>query len=144
MNKAQAVTLFDTLRAAERAVDEAVATLDGKVSGGVAELCHYYLTDVTVRLWLEVVSPLVQEHPELEAAMTQGVRAHWQPTRIPERELQPVLAALDQLRATLLAAIPVVDDGATTPGESVGFRSALVRLGEKVQQATDNIRDLRE
>ena len=144
MNKAQAVKLFKALNDAERGVNEAIATMDGKVAGDAAGLCHHYLTDVAVRLWLEVLSPLVKENSELMPAMPQGGGAEWAPTRIPERELEGVLAALAQLRETLLVSIPVVDEGATTPGESVGYRSALVRLGEKVDQAMTNIRDLAE
>jgi hypothetical protein len=118
-----------------------VEDLAERVSRSASDTCGFYLTDIVVQLGLRILAPLWEEHPGLKP---QAGNANSAPgkLRIPAAELDHVLAALAQLRKAALDAIPIAGAGAATPGESIGYRAALVSVADAVDEATTALRRL--
>jgi hypothetical protein len=135
--------IAESVDAARVALEEIVDQLTVRVSQSAGDLCASYLTDSLVQLGLRVLLPLWEEHPELhpeDKPAIGGPRHPW--PSLPPAEAERILAGIDRLRTSLLEAIPLAGAGASTPGESIGYRAALVHIADTLQVAQSQIKGL--
>jgi hypothetical protein len=127
-------------READAALHAAVEQLRTNVSDQAADTCHFELTRLAVDVGFHLLSPLYEEFPDLVPVRAERPGAG-DPLRfrIPAAQLAPVREALARLRRVTDDVFTLVEQGASTPGEKLGYMTALSTIRDDIEEVTTRL-----
>ena len=140
MEKAKAAQIVKTIIDAQAATDAAVSAMGIRVSQDAADLCFVYLTDASVHVGLRLVAQLWEEFPDLTPERADSVP--FMRCRVPAAEMAPVRKALADLIRAVAEARELVQEGASTPGERLGYLTVLTETESKLQEVDAHFAEL--